>query len=102
MAWIRQAAGERFKAIELNLLISGMVITENRQQAAEQFARERARPGTTAEQLLASPYLLFGSVPQITESLQRLREQFGISYFVVGDDLMEVFAPVVARLAGSF
>lgn len=99
--WIRQAAGERFAAIELNLLISGMVITDDRQQAAEQFARERARPGTTAEQLLASPYLLFGSMAQITERLQHLREQFGISYFVVGDDLMETFAPIVARLSGK-
>jgi probable F420-dependent oxidoreductase len=99
--WIRQAAGERFATIELNLLINGIVVTDDRQQAAEQLARERARPGTTAEQLLASPYLLFGSMAQITEKLQHLREQFGISYFVVGDDLMETFAPVVARLAGS-
>jgi probable F420-dependent oxidoreductase len=98
--WVRQAAGARFKAIELNILISGVVITENRQQAAEQFARERARPGTTPEQVLASPYQLLGSINQIIEQLQRLRELFGISYFVVGDDNMETFAPVVAQLAG--
>jgi probable F420-dependent oxidoreductase len=98
--WIRQAAGARFKTIELNILISGVVITEEQQQAAEQFARERARPGTTAQQALASPYLLFGSVNQIIEQLQRLRELFGISYFVVGDDYMDTLAPVVARLAG--
>jgi probable F420-dependent oxidoreductase len=100
IAWIRQAAGARFKAIELNILLSGVVITENRQQAAQQFARKRARPGTTAEQLLANPYLLLGSIDYIIEQLQRLREQFGISYFVVGDDNMETLAPIVARLAG--
>ncbi len=98
--WIRQAAEARFKKIELNILISGVVITEDRQQAAEHFARERARPGTTAQQVLASPYLLFGSVDQIIERLQRMREQFGISYFVVGDDYMDALAPVVAQLAG--
>jgi len=98
--WIRQAAEARFKKIELNILISGVVITEDQQQAAEHFARERARPGTTAQQVLASPYLLFGSVDQIIERLQRLREQFGISYFVVGDDYMDALAPVVAQLAG--
>jgi probable F420-dependent oxidoreductase len=98
--WVRQAAGERFNAIELNILISQVVITENRQRAAEQFAREHSRPGTTADQLLANPYWLFGSVDQISEQIQRLRELFGISYFVVGDDSMETFAPVVARLAG--
>ncbi|HEY6407992.1 MAG TPA: TIGR03621 family F420-dependent LLM class oxidoreductase, partial [Ktedonobacteraceae bacterium] len=100
IAWIRQAAGARFKAIELNILISGVVITDDKLHAAEQFARERSRPGTTAEQLLASPYLLFGSLDQIIEQIQRLREQFGISYFVVGDDYMETLAPVVTRLAG--
>ena len=52
------------------------------------------------KQLLASPYMFIGSVMQIAEQLQRLREQFGISYFVVGSENMEMFAPVVARLAG--
>ena len=97
--WVRQAAGERFAALELNLLIGNVIITEDRQQAAEQFIRERGRSGTTVEQLLASPYLLIGSVEQIAERIQKLREQFGISYIVVGSENMESFAPVVARLA---
>lgn len=99
--WIRQAAGERFAAVELNLLIGGVVITEDRQQAAERRARESGRSGVTAEQLLASPYLLIGSVEQIAERIQRLRERYGISYLVVGSEDMESFAPVVARLANT-
>ena len=99
--WVRQAAGERFESLELNILIGDVVLTEDRQQAAEQYVRERARPGATAELLLASPYLFFGTVDQIAEQMQRLREQFGISYFVVGDESMEVLAQVVARLAGT-
>jgi probable F420-dependent oxidoreductase len=98
--WVRQAAGERFAALELNLLTGNVIITQNRQQAAEQYIYERGRPGTTVEQLLASPYLLIGSVEQIAERIQRSREQFGISYIVVGSENMESFAPVVARLAG--
>lgn len=97
--WVRQAAGERFAAVELNLLIGGVVVTENRQQAAEHRARESGQSGVTAEQLLASPYLLIGSVEQIAEQIQRLRERHGISYLVVGSEDMEIFAPVVARLA---
>lgn len=99
IAWVRQAAGERFAAIELNLLIASVIITENRQQAAEQYLREYGRPGTTTGEILTSPYHLIGSVEQIAAQLQRLREQFGISYFVVGDEVMEAFAPLVARLA---
>jgi probable F420-dependent oxidoreductase len=99
--WIRQAAGDRFASIELNLLVGDVVITEDRQQAAEQYIREKGRPGATVEQILANPYLFIGSIEQIAEQLYRLREQFGISYFVVDSGAMEAFAPVVSRLAGG-
>lgn len=98
--WVRQAAGERFAALEFNLLIRTIIITEDRQQAAEQYIHERGRPGTTVEQVLVSPYLLIGNVEQLTEQLQRLRELFGISYFVVDAEYMEAFGQVVGRLAG--
>jgi probable F420-dependent oxidoreductase len=100
--WVRQAAGERFAALELNLLIGGVVITDNRQQAAERRIRESGRSGVTAEQLLASPYLLIGTIEQIAGQIQRLRERHGISYLVVGSEDMESFAPVVALLANTF
>ena len=34
------------------------------------------------------------------EEIQRRREEIGFSYFVVGADFADTFAPVVARLAG--
>ncbi len=98
--WVRQAAGERFASIELNLLLGGIIITEDRQQAAEQRARERGT-GVTAEHILSSPYVLLGTVEQIAEQLQSRRERYGISYLVVLSGNMEAFAPVVARLAGK-
>jgi len=101
VAWVQEAAGERFAASELNLLVGDVVISQDRQNAAEQYLRERGRSRVAVEQLLASPYLLIGSVEQLVERIQRLREQFGISYVVVGDEHLETFAPVVARLAGT-
>lgn len=98
---VRAVAGKRFSEIELNLLIRAVIITENQQQAAEHYLQERARATTTVEQLLASPYVFIGDTEQLLERLLRLREQFGISYFVVGDDSMEAFAPAVAHLAGQ-
>lgn len=99
--WVRQAAGERFASIELNLLLSRVVVTEDPRQVAEQYIRERELSGTTVEQVLADPYFLVGSVEQIVERLQKQREHLGISYVVVRFDDMETFAPVVARLAGA-
>jgi probable F420-dependent oxidoreductase len=99
--WIRQAAGERFAAVELNLLVASIIITQDQRQAAEQYLRESGRAGVTAEQLLANPYMLIGSIEQLTEQIQRLRELFGISYLVIDTEYMEAFAPVVARLANA-
>jgi len=45
--------------------------------------------------------VLEGSVEQMCERLQAVRQRFGISYLMVGDELMELLAPVVARLAGQ-
>jgi len=101
VAWVRQAAGERFDSIELSLLLGGVIITADRQQAAEQRARERNLPGVTAEYLLANPYLLIGTVDQIVEQVQQRRERYGISYLVVVEEDMEAMAPVVACLAGQ-
>ena len=98
---LREVAGERFAAIELNYGLGAVIVTEDRQQEAEQRARERAATGVTAEQILANPYLLIGTVEYMVETLQRRREQFGISYLQVFFQDIDVFAPVVARLAGK-
>jgi probable F420-dependent oxidoreductase len=96
--WVRQAAGERFDAVELNTLVFAVIVTDHRQTAAEQQA---AAWGTTAAQLLESTHFLVGTVDQMVEDIQMWRERFGISYVTVFPDAMEAFAPVVARLAGT-
>jgi probable F420-dependent oxidoreductase len=106
IAWVREAAGERFQELELNVLAFVMV-TDQRRQAAEQTLREFEMPADEAsiDGILASPTFLFGTVEQIVEDLQARRQQFGISYIAVGDfiqaDVMQRFAPVIARLAGT-
>lgn len=103
IAWVREAAGARFAAIELNLLLSGVIVTDDRQQAAEARARELQAGGSTvtADVLLQSPYWLIGSVDEMVDRLMQLRVTHGISYIVAREDAFEAFAPVVARLAGK-
>ena len=98
--WVRQAAGERFDALELNLLISEVIVMENRRQVTEEIIRARGWTKVTVEQALDMPYMLIGSVDQIVEDLQAQRERYGISYLVVFEEAMDTFAPVVARLTG--
>jgi alkanesulfonate monooxygenase SsuD/methylene tetrahydromethanopterin reductase-like flavin-dependent oxidoreductase (luciferase family) len=96
--WVRQAAGERFSQLELQVLVSWIVVTDDRKDAAQVLGK---RLGMTAEQILASPYCLVGTIEQICSMVKSLREAYGISYLTVFEEDMEAFAPVVARLAGS-
>jgi len=104
LTWVRQAAGERFDDLELNIIVFGAVVTDSQQEAAQQVATLiRATEGyeVSGEQLLASPHFLIGSVDQISEELLSNREKCGISYVSVFERDMDAFTPVVARLAGK-
>ena len=98
MAWIREAAGERLAALELNTLIFECVVTDQRQQVAEELAQKW---GVPVEQVLNSVHFLIGTVVQMMETVQMWRERFGISYVVVDRNATDIFAPVVAKLAGQ-
>lgn len=99
IGWIRQQAGARFDDIELSI-VSTVVVTEHRREAAERLARERGWEGLPVERVLEMPSIFIGSVDQIVDEMQKRRERYGISYYVVSDRSLEMIAPVVARLAG--
>ena len=101
--WIRDAAGDRMGAIELNMLMNITSISENRRLAVQNSARKwgMSLDDAGADQWLTSPVVLVGSVDQIVEGLQMRRERYGVSYIVINDDMIDAFAPVVERLAGT-
>lgn len=98
LAWIRQAAGDRFDALELNVMVNGLIVTADRARAARQTA---ARHGLTEDEVRDSPHFLIGSAEQICDDLRQRRDRHGISYVVVPEVFAEALAPVVARLAGT-
>ena len=94
IGWIRDAAGSRLEQLELNL---------NLMAVGERVPRWIAsQMGLSAESLARSGAIsaLTGTTDEMVETLQRRRESLGISYIVVGDELMDGLAPVVERLAG--
>jgi len=95
---VREAAGERYPHLELNVFAARVEVTDQPLQAAEALARQL---NTTPEALESSASFLFGSVDGIVETLQQRREQWDLSYIMVFDRVMDAFAPIVARLAGS-
>ena len=96
--WIRDAAGDRFDAIELQVRVHLAAITDDRQGLAEAVGPSL---GLTPEQALVSPHALAGSVGEIVEQCIERRARYGISVIGLSVDAMDAMAPVVARLAGT-
>jgi probable F420-dependent oxidoreductase len=98
VAWVREAAGARFEALELSIPILTVALTEkDRLEAVKPIA---ALSGVSAETLLESMLNLAGSEEQICEQLLEMRERYGFSYITTTNTNAEMMAPVVARLAG--
>lgn len=97
VAWVREAAGDRFDGLELEIGAYFVAMGDSAKAACSGMA---AAFGLDEPTMRAHPHGLFGSVEGICEELERRRERLGLHYITVGHDVMEDFAPVVARLTG--
>jgi probable F420-dependent oxidoreductase len=95
VAWIRDAAGDRFSAIELNTLVQTVVITDHPRAAAAPLAKEYEMD---IDQVFETPLVLIGSVDQIAQTLRQRRERYGISYITVFEKDLENLGKVINRL----
>ena len=96
--WLREAAGTRFDALEIQSFVGFTTFTDDRGELAEMMA---GAFGVTPEEALETPVVLAGTLEQMIDDVQARRERWGMSYVVVGVDVMEQFAPAVAKLAGT-
>ena len=93
---VRQIAGEGRR---LNVLVQRVVATDDRRAAAEALSARWTQ--LTADDILASPYVLIGSTDQMVEDVLARRERWGFSDYTVHEPYLDDFAPVVERLAGA-
>jgi hypothetical protein len=94
VGWLREASGGAFDRLELNinLMAVGDRVPSWAAQRMGVSARALAESGAVAA--------LVGTPEEMRDVLLRRREDLGLSYVVVSDELMEALAPVVERLAG--
>ncbi len=78
---VRFGAVGRFADVELNALVQVVAITDDRTSALRALSDEV--DGLDVEELDASPYVLIGSVDEISDKILRCRDRWGITYFVV-------------------
>ena len=104
IGWVREAAGERFDELTLNVYPSFWPVTVTDDldgEAAKVVAAMRKRSGIelTVREVIDSPHIFIGSHDRFVEKLTELRSRLGISSFLVGD--LAQLGPVVAQLAAS-
>ncbi|HWZ19999.1 MAG TPA: TIGR03621 family F420-dependent LLM class oxidoreductase [Ktedonobacteraceae bacterium] len=86
IAWIKEAAGERFAELELSQTRYDLEISDSKAAVSNQG------PPIPKRQVSADE-----AVAQLLEQ----RERYGFSYIQVFEGQMENFAPIVAKLAGQ-
>lgn len=98
VAWVREAAGERFDQLELQCYTAFCLVGVDARATAEAMAPAF---GITPDQALEVPIALVGGVDELCETLERRRDEYGFSYWSIPGEACDAFAPVVARLAGT-
>jgi probable F420-dependent oxidoreductase len=96
--WIKAGAGDRFDEIELQIRYFVHAISDDREGFAKAVA---GAVDMTPEEVLGSGTALIGTIPELIDTVQQRREEWGVTNVVVGGDFYEQFAPVVAQLAGT-
>jgi probable F420-dependent oxidoreductase len=96
VAIVRDGAGDR--DVVFDALVQHVQITSDRAGVAERVAR--AVPGLTPADVLAAPYALIGTVDEVVEELDRHRERWGFTSYVIRADALDIVAPLLDRLRG--
>jgi alkanesulfonate monooxygenase SsuD/methylene tetrahydromethanopterin reductase-like flavin-dependent oxidoreductase (luciferase family) len=98
VAWVKEAAGERFDDLELNALIGFVMMTDDANSIAEAMAPHF---GISPDDALHIPLALLGTIDEMTEELQWRRAEYGISYWSIESDQWEELGPMVSKLTGT-
>jgi probable F420-dependent oxidoreductase len=94
---VREAAGERFDALELAVLMQRVEPAASRRAAAEQLASEWQ---VTPEELEGMSFFLLGTPDEMVEQLNTLRADYGVTHISIFQQHVDAFTPVLAQLAG--
>ena len=96
LSWVRAAAGDRIDDIELQCHVPFVMVTNDRVPVARGLGDAF---GVTPDEALDVPLALIGTVDEICDAVVQRCSRWGFTYWVVPDDAMEAFAPVVERLS---
>lgn len=93
--WLREDAGHRDEMIERSIFVQGVALGGEAESAIDRAVERLSLDRSVVE---STPFLLFGSVSEVVDRLERYRELLGVNHVVVRD--AAGFAPVVSALGG--
>ena len=96
VAFVRNAAGDRFDDLELNIAITAMPIDAS--GMPDLTIPRRFLPDFTDEELLRHPGVLSGTTRDIADRIRGYRDTYGVSYIIAQAPHAERFAKVIAEL----
>jgi hypothetical protein len=96
--FVRQAAGDRFDELELNLAIIG--VPRDASGVPSLTLARRYSPDLSDEELLKLPGVLSGTPRDMADTLREYRDKLGLTYFTAQEHHAESFAKVIAELRG--
>ncbi|HEY2056401.1 MAG TPA: TIGR03621 family F420-dependent LLM class oxidoreductase [Solirubrobacterales bacterium] len=94
-ALVREAAGDRYADLTFHGWLRHAQVTDDAHTAAASIA---AATGLNSDDVLASPFVLLGSIDEIVDRLQARRDRWGYSYYTVQQPSAREFAPVIQAL----
>ncbi len=94
--FVRNAAGDRFDSLDLNLAITAVPAVG--ESMPDLSMTRRYASELSDEELLALTSVLSGSPRDMADTLSGYREKYGVTSFTVQDNHIESFAKVIAEL----
>ena len=101
VAWVKEGAGDRFDELEINAWVPIATITDDPAAVAAMVAPGFGLGDEDPAELLDSPMVVVGTVPELVDRLNFRRERWGFSYHVFQDGAALEMAPLVGALAGG-
>jgi len=97
LAWVRDAGAGR-DDLTVGIRIPFGVFAERGESTPAAAARVGERMGMTADDVIASPFVLAGDAEGIAEQLLATRERYGVTYVTVSEDVGWHLGPVIDAL----
>ena len=98
LSYVRDAAGERYDDIEINVLLFAVLPADDPGPTYEMLAGIFGIDPSEGPEV---PHVLVGTTDAMCEALIARRERWDMSYVVCQGDALDAMAPVVAKLAGT-